>query len=201
MGRSAETIQNFLHGHAGETRPENRRVLVPRPPFVVRGLRPAPSTHGATPLNDVLFVPETICFVIKGVNISWVNPCHVTVSSYTVLTYPRYVGLVHAQVLDLRLLLEWDSRYPCTDEERKVHAAIAGMQRNQNPFVTNPSLASSCVWNLVDIVSKKLPQQEDKDGCDDLCRRVGAFLCTLDGYRLWDVDHDFLPKASMEAVV
>ena len=69
---------------------------------------------------------------------------------YFVLTYPSYADLVHSKVLDLELLVEWSGMYPCTHVEAEVHATIASIQKNKNPFVTNPAAASRSVLKLVD---------------------------------------------------
>lgn len=69
---------------------------------------------------------------------------------YFVITHPSYANLVHRKVLDLELLVDWCEAYPCTRLEEEVHATIASIQRNKNPFFVNPEKASRSVLTLVD---------------------------------------------------
>jgi endonuclease I len=69
---------------------------------------------------------------------------------YFVLTYPRYTNLVHSNVLDLELLLQWSCLHPCSYVESKRHEAIAMIQQNQNPFFENPQKAHTDLLELLD---------------------------------------------------
>ena len=67
---------------------------------------------------------------------------------YFALTYPPYAPIIHASVLDFELLVDWSSTYPLTENEKVTHAAIASVQRNENPFVTRPRVAERALFTL-----------------------------------------------------
>jgi endonuclease I len=54
---------------------------------------------------------------------------------YAILTYPKYASLIHTQVLDIRLVLEWSNMHRATYIEKRAHDTIASIQENVNPML------------------------------------------------------------------
>lgn len=68
---------------------------------------------------------------------------------YFALTYPEYAHLVHARVLDFKLLVQWSELHPATYSEKVVHETIASLQNNANPFLVDPVEAQHSVLELL----------------------------------------------------
>lgn len=83
---------------------------------------------------------------------------------YFVLTYPSYAHVVHSQVLDLDLLVEWSQNHPCNHMEIVKHETIASIQHNENPFVTDPASAERLVLDFFEWKLHEKNDQEPHDG-------------------------------------
>ena len=58
---------------------------------------------------------------------------------YFYLVYPVYQERILTQVLDSQCIIEWNLRYPPSDEERRLHDVVTTLQENENPLMVPSS--------------------------------------------------------------